>query len=93
MSKIPAVQSADYGRLEGARADMGWLLAEDKFREVFAGPHEYCGPWDQAQSAYGCFKQNDPVAWARGMNQIIAVLNDLPEQCSKADLRSAFGIL
>jgi hypothetical protein len=27
MSKIPAVQATDYGRIEGVVADMGWIMA------------------------------------------------------------------
>lgn len=92
MSDIPAVQPSDFGRIEGETAEMGWILAENRFREVFPGEYEYCGPWDQVLKANGCFKTSDPVAWASGMNQIIGILNGLPEQCSKEDLRSAFRI-
>lgn len=89
MSKnIPAVQPSDFGRLEGKETGMGWILAEKKFRGVIT-EHE---PWDHVKKAHGCSGQNDATAWARGMNQIITILNSLPEQCSKEALRSAFGI-
>lgn len=89
---IPYVEPSDYDRLEGAVADMGWIMAEQRFRVVFPGHYEYCGPWDQVRKLCGCFEPTDRDAWARGMNRIIEILNDLPEQCSKDQLRSAFGI-
>ncbi len=92
MGKIPAVQPDDYGRIEGTVTDMGWIMAEQKFRDVFTESYEYCDPWDQVKKQHGCFSPQNPIAWARGMNAIISVLNNLPKPCSRADLRNAFGI-
>ena len=89
---IPRVGPMNFGQVEGNVDDMGWILAEERFREVFSRPFEYCEPWDTVQKMYGCFRQNDATKWAAGMNAIISSLNTLPADCSRDDLRSAFGI-
>lgn len=89
---IPQVVPADFGRVEGDFAGMGWLLAQERFQEIFSEPYEYCEPWDAVQKMHSCFRQNDATTWAAGMNGIISVLNTLPDGCSRGELRHAFGI-
>lgn len=92
MENIPYVTPADFGRLEGETAGMGWIVAQDRFQSTFDQPYEYCKPWDTVLKHHGCFQQNDAVTWAAGMNQIIAVLNRLPEKCSREQLQAAFSL-
>ena len=91
MRKIPAVTAAGYGSYDGAIAGTGDVMAGNKFLEVF-GAHEYSDYWDQVKKKYDCFCPADQIAWARGMNNIIGVLNNLPEPCSRDEFLSAFGI-
>ena len=92
MNKIPAVLPSDFGHIEGEVADMGWILAENRFRDAFPGSYEYREPWDRVLKAHGCFRASNSVVWANGTNRIIEVLNSLPEQCSREKLQSAFGL-
>jgi hypothetical protein len=89
---IPQVVPADFGRVEGDVAGMGWILARERFQQIFTAPYEYCELWDTIQKMHGCFKQNDATTWAMGMNVIISILNSLPEGCSRDELRRAFCI-
>nr|WP_315222883.1 hypothetical protein [uncultured Duganella sp.] len=89
--QIRFVKAEEWGKVEGAVADMPWLAAKERFIAFFKEPRHGAGLYEHVEVKHGCYAAN-AVAWAIAMNSVITILNTLPDGATEADVKTAFGL-
>lgn len=89
--QIRFVKPEEWGKVEGAVADMPWLVAKERFIAFFKEPRNGSGLYEHVEVNHGCYAAS-AAAWAVAMNSVITILNTLPDGASEADVKTAFGL-
>lgn len=89
--QIRFVKQEEWGKLEGAKADMPWLLAKERFIAFFGDARHGSGQYEYVEVNYGIHAAS-AAEWAIAMNSVINILNTLPNNASEAAVKNAFGL-
>lgn len=88
---IRFVKPEEWGKANGAVADMPWLIAKKRFIGFFKEHRRGLGLYEHVEVNHGCNAES-AAAWAMAMNSVITILNGLPDDATEDDVKTAFGL-
>lgn len=89
--KIRFVTPEEWGTVEGEIADMPWIVAKERFVSFFKEERKGLGAYEHVEKKYGCNALTSEE-WAKAMNSVISILNEIPDSASQADVIQAFAL-
>ena len=89
--QIRFVKSEEWGRVEGAVANMPWLVAKERFIAFFKDTCQGSGLYEHVEVNHGC-NATTAKDWEVAMNSVITILTTLPDDATEADVKTAFGL-